>query len=55
MGKEAVMKQKDELKVKGGLKNRLVQVLVSDPEPLMYHGEVIYHNGVRVGDIRAAS
>jgi 4-methylaminobutanoate oxidase (formaldehyde-forming) len=55
MGKEAVMKQKEELKVRGGLKNRLVQVLVSDPEPLMYHGEVIYHNGVRVGDVRAAS
>lgn len=55
MGKEAVMKQRDELKKMNGLKNRLVQVLVTDPEPLMYHGEVIYRNGVRVGDVRAAS
>eukprot|EP01040_Poterioochromonas_malhamensis_P007577 gene7577-8180_t len=55
IGKEAVLKQKEELKVKGGLKNRLTQVLVLDPEPLMYHGEVVYRNDQRVGDIRAAS
>lgn len=55
MGKEAVMRQRDELKKMNGLRNRLVQVLVTDPEPLMYHGEVIYRNGIRVGDIRAAS
>jgi 4-methylaminobutanoate oxidase (formaldehyde-forming) len=34
---------------------RLVQVLVKDPEPLMYHGEVVLRDGVAVGDIRAAS
>ncbi len=49
------MKQRDEMKKNGGLKNRLVQVLVTDPEPMMYHGEVLYHNGIRVGDVRAAS
>ncbi len=49
------MKQKEELKAKGGLKNRLTQVLVLNPEPLMYHGEVVYRNDQRVGDIRAAS
>ncbi len=34
---------------------RLLQVLVLDPEPLMYHGEVIYRDGVAVGHVRAAS
>lgn len=37
------------------LNRRLVQVLVDDPEPLMFHGEVVYRNGDRVGYIRAAS
>jgi 4-methylaminobutanoate oxidase (formaldehyde-forming) len=32
-----------------------VQVLVTDPEPLMYHGEVVRRSGVPVGYIRAAS
>jgi glycine cleavage system aminomethyltransferase T len=50
-----VLKQKEEMKTAGGLKNRLVQVLVGNPEPLMYHGEVVYRNGKRVGDVRAAS
>ena len=34
---------------------RLAQVLVADPEPLMYHGEVVYRDGVDVGYVRAAS
>ena len=34
---------------------RLVQVLVKDPEPQMFHAEVVLRNGVPVGDIRAAS
>lgn len=55
LGKAAVLRQKEEMKQKNGLKNRLVQVLVSDPEPLMYHGEVLFRNNVMVGDIRAAS
>jgi glycine cleavage system aminomethyltransferase T len=49
------MKQREELKAAGGLKQRLVQILVTNPEPLMYHGEVVYRNGKRVGDVRAAS
>ena len=35
--------------------NRLVQVLVKDPEPLMHHGEIMLRNGKPVGEIRAAS
>ena len=34
---------------------RLLQVLVSDPEPLLYHAEVVYRNNKAVGYIRAAS
>lgn len=37
------------------LKKRLVQVMVNDPEALLYHGEVLLRDGVMVGDIRAAS
>jgi len=37
------------------LNKRLVGVLVEDPEPLMYHGEVLWRDGNRVGDVRAAS
>ena len=31
------------------------QVLLKDPVPLMYHGEIVWRDGVRVGDVRAAS
>ena len=39
----------------GGLRRRLLQVALSDPAPLMYHGEVVYRDGEIVGDVRAAS
>jgi len=32
-----------------------VQVLVRDPEPLMFHAEVVLRDGVPVGYVRAAS
>jgi 4-methylaminobutanoate oxidase (formaldehyde-forming) len=34
---------------------RLAQVLLVDPEPLMFHGEIVHRDGVAVGYIRAAS
>jgi 4-methylaminobutanoate oxidase (formaldehyde-forming) len=34
---------------------RLMQVLVTDPEPLMHHGEVVRRDGRPVGYVRAAS
>ena len=55
IGKDAVVKQKDEMKARGGLPKRLCQVLCLDPQPLMYHAEVVWRNGERVGDIRSAS
>jgi 4-methylaminobutanoate oxidase (formaldehyde-forming) len=51
IGKEAVLAQK----ARGPLMRRLVQVLVKDPEPLMFHAEVVHHDGAPVGYVRAAS
>jgi 4-methylaminobutanoate oxidase (formaldehyde-forming) len=34
---------------------RLVQILVKDPEPQMFHAEVVLRNGIPVGDVRSAS
>ncbi|MDE2138503.1 MAG: aminomethyltransferase family protein, partial [Gammaproteobacteria bacterium] len=51
IGKEAVLEQK----AAGPLQRRLVQVLVKDPEPLMFHAEVVRRDGAAVGYVRAAS
>lgn len=50
MGKEAVLALKA-----AGVRKQLVQVLVKDPEPLMYHAEVVRRNGEAMGYVRAAS
>jgi 4-methylaminobutanoate oxidase (formaldehyde-forming) len=42
-------------KAAGPLKRRLVQVLVTDPRPLLHHAEVVRRDGVAVGYIRSAS
>ena len=52
IGKEAVVKRK---KAAGPLKRRLVQVLLKDPEPMLYHAEVLRRNGRPVGYLRAGS
>jgi 4-methylaminobutanoate oxidase (formaldehyde-forming) len=45
-----------EKKAQGPAYNRrLLQVLVKDPEPLLYHAEVVYRNNRAVGHVRAAS
>jgi heterotetrameric sarcosine oxidase gamma subunit len=51
IGKEALL----ERKAKGPLQRKLVSLLVQDPEPLMFHAEVVRRNGVAVGYVRAAS
>jgi len=43
------------LKAQGPPSRRLVQVLITDPEPLMFHAEGVRRNGKPVGYIRAAS
>jgi 4-methylaminobutanoate oxidase (formaldehyde-forming) len=50
IGREAALKQKA-----APMKRRLVQVLVKDPEPLMFHAEVVLRDGRPVGYVRAAS
>lgn len=39
----------------GPPRRRIVQVLLSDPEPLMFHGEVVHCDGEPVGTVRSAS
>jgi 4-methylaminobutanoate oxidase (formaldehyde-forming) len=39
----------------GQLTRRLVQILVTDPDPLMFHAEVVRRDGHAVGYVRAAS
>lgn len=51
IGREAVLAQK----ARGPLGRRLVQLLVLDPEPLLFHAEVVWREGRRVGYVRAAS
>lgn len=51
LGKEAVVAQK----AAGPLRRRLLQLLLHDPEPLMFHAEVVRRDGRPVGYVRAAS
>jgi 4-methylaminobutanoate oxidase (formaldehyde-forming) len=48
MGREALLGHKE-----AGLKYRLVQFLLKDPEPLLYYNEPIYRNGNLAGRILA--
>jgi 4-methylaminobutanoate oxidase (formaldehyde-forming) len=51
IGREAALAQK----AQAPYKRRLLQVLCKDPEPLMFHAEVVWRDGKRVGYVRAAS
>ena len=51
IGRDAVLAQK----ARGPLTRRLVQMLVTDPEPLMFHAEVVRRDGRPAGYIRSAS
>jgi 4-methylaminobutanoate oxidase (formaldehyde-forming) len=51
LGREALLARK----ARGPLRRRLVQVLVKDPEPLLYHAEIVLRDGTPVGYVRAAS
>jgi len=51
LGKDAVVAKKAE----GPMKRRILQILVKDPEPMMYHAEIVHRDGKPVGYIRAAS
>jgi 4-methylaminobutanoate oxidase (formaldehyde-forming) len=51
LGKDAVVARKAE----GPLRRRILQVLCKDPEPLMFHAEIVHRSGKPVGYVRAAS
>jgi glycine cleavage system aminomethyltransferase T/glycine/D-amino acid oxidase-like deaminating enzyme len=51
LGKDAIVAQK----AAGPLKKRLLQILVKDPDALMFHAEIVRRNGEVVSYIRAAS
>ncbi len=48
IGREALLVQRED-----GVRVRLVQFLLEDPEPLLHGEEPIYRNGVRVGYVKA--
>ena len=50
-GRQALVKQRDG----GALAERLVNVLVLDPEPLLFHGEDLLRDGVLVGEVEAGA
>ena len=50
-GREATLAAKE----RGTPHHRLVQVLLEDPEPLLFHAEPVLRDGVVVGYVRAAS
>ena len=51
IGKQACI----ERKANSFYTNRLVQILLKDPEPQMIHAEIVLRNGVPVGDVRSAA
>lgn len=50
IGRDAVLAKKQT-----PLCKRLVQILVKDPEPLLFHAEIVHRDGKPVGYVRAAS
>ncbi|MFO1265480.1 MAG: FAD-dependent oxidoreductase, partial [Rubrivivax sp.] len=52
IGKEALLERRASA---GSPRRRLLQVLLQDPEPMMYHAEVVHRDGQAVGYLRAAS
>jgi glycine cleavage system aminomethyltransferase T/glycine/D-amino acid oxidase-like deaminating enzyme len=51
IGRDAVAAQR----AAGPLTRRLVQVLLTDPDPLLFHAEIVRRNDAEVGYVRAAS
>jgi 4-methylaminobutanoate oxidase (formaldehyde-forming) len=51
IGKQACI----ERKALGRYSHRLVSILLKDPEPTLFHAEIVLRNGVAVGDVRAGS
>jgi 4-methylaminobutanoate oxidase (formaldehyde-forming) len=55
IGRDAVLARKKANADAGGMARRIVQVRLLDPEPLLYHAEVVLRDRVPVGYVRAGS
>lgn len=55
IGVESVMGQRNLASENGGLRKRMVQLLLCDPGPLLHGGEIVWRNGQRLGEVRSAS
>jgi 4-methylaminobutanoate oxidase (formaldehyde-forming) len=55
VGRDAVLARKAANAEAGGMARRIVQIRVLDPEPLLFHAEVIRRDGHVVGYVRAGS
>ena len=51
VGREATVA----LRERGVPRHRIVSVVLADPVPLLFHGEVVLRDGVPVGDVRSGS
>ena len=51
IGKQACIERKAD----GRYPQRLVQILLQDPEPMMVHHEIVLRNGKAIGNVRSAS
>ncbi len=55
VGRPALLARREAYRAAGGMTQRLVQVRLLDPEPLLFHAEVVLRGGEPVGYVRAAS
>ncbi len=55
LGRDAVLARQAANRERGGMRQRLVQLRVLDPSPLLFHAEVVHRDGEAVGYVRAAS
>ena len=55
VGRDAVLARKAANAAAGGMGQRIVQIRVLDPDPLLFHAEVLHRDGAAVGYVRAAS
>ncbi len=55
VGRAALLARKEANTSAGGMTQRIVQVRLIDPEPLMFHAETVHRDGILVGYLRAAT
>ena len=55
IGMDSVLTQQMKSKEEGGLKKRLVQIFLEDPEIILHHGEVVHRNGKMLCEVRSSS